>query len=65
VRVALATALEVIDAAVDAPLAFGNEAWDATGSWQVRMGLHAGAAQVRAGACPSFLAEGPRRRRVP
>jgi hypothetical protein len=58
VHVAFATALEVIDAAVVAPLAFGNEAWDATGSWQVRMGLHAGAAQVRAGACPAFSPRG-------
>ena len=42
-------ASDAVDAAVDAQLGLGAESWDAVGVLSVRMGLHSGAADVRAG----------------
>ena len=46
---AFATAPDAVDAAVDAQLALGGEAWGATGPLRVRMGLHTGDAEARDG----------------
>jgi len=46
---AFATAHHAVAAAVAAQLALGNEQWGATGPLRVRMGLHSGVAEQRAG----------------
>jgi predicted ATPase/class 3 adenylate cyclase len=46
---AFASARDAIDAAVDAQLLFAAELWGAAGPLQVRMGIHTGLAEVRAG----------------
>jgi len=46
---AFATAFEGLDAALDAQRALRDETWGETGAIRVRMALHTGAAEVRAG----------------
>jgi len=46
---AFANAHDAIDAAVDAQLALGAEAWEPTVGLRVRMGIHSGHAEVRDG----------------
>src|SRR6476659_1306342 len=46
---AFATAFEGLDAALEAQRTLRDEAWGETGAIRVRMALHTGAAEVRAG----------------